>query len=115
MFILQYSLCIHSHTPRGVPRVHLSAIYAVPGHHSLASAEEPEGEEVKHQQNSKYFITHLGYELDCTGNTLDGRKTIKRNRLFSAEFLHLFHSLIFTLAFTPNPSQKLLKHIVKSV
>lgn len=82
VFILQYSFCTHSHTPRGVPRVHLSMIYAILGHQSLASAEEPEGEEAKHQENSKCFITHLGYELDCTKNALDDRKHIK------TEFLH---------------------------
>lgn len=81
MFILQYSFCTHSHTPRGVPRVHLSMIYAIPVHQSLASAEEPEGEEAKYQENSKCFITHLDYELDCTGNPLDDRKRIKTELL----------------------------------
>lgn len=74
MFILQYSLCTHSHTPHGVPRVHLSMIYAIPEHQSLASAEEPEGKEGKHQENSKCVIRHLDYELDCTGSTQDDRK-----------------------------------------
>lgn len=38
-------------------------IYAIPEHQSLASAEEPEEEEAKHQENSNYLITHLDYEL----------------------------------------------------
>jgi len=105
MFILQYSLCTHSHTLHGVPRVYLSMIYAIPGRQSLASTEEPEEEEAKHQENSKCFFTDLDYELDCTGNTLDDRKPIKRNRLSSAEFLHLFHPLIIIFAFTSSPLQ----------
>lgn len=111
MFILQYSLCTHSHTPRGVPKVRLSMIYATPGRQSLASAEEPEGEEAKHQEKSKCFIRHLDYELDCTRNTLDDSKHIKRNRLSSAECLHLFYPLITIFAFTSSPLQNRLKHV----
>lgn len=115
MFILQYSLCTHSHTPHGVPRVHLSMIYAILGHQSLASAEEPEGEETKHQGNSKCFITPLDYDLDCTGNTLDERKPIKRNRSSSAEFLHLFYPLINIFAFTSSALQNCLTHVEQTL